>query len=169
LSDIVTEVDKYKRGWRGGLPETPCGSGSTLAVTEQQREWIPLMVERYGIKSIADVGAGDLNWMKHMDLPGVDYVPYDLVPRDESVVQFDLVNQVPPPVDMVMCLWVLNHFPFEHCRQALANIKASGCQWLMMTDRPIWRNEQPPEIVMDCVEMLVLNAKGDNIQLIELC
>lgn len=168
MRDIVLDTRKYQTGWTGGLPETKCGSGSMLRNTKRQREWIPRIIEKYGIRSIADIGAGDLNWIKTMDLSGVDYTPYDLVPRADHVVKFDLVEQVVPKVDMIMCLWVLNHFPVESSRKAIANIKASGSKYLMMTDRPIWHCDQPEEIIMPYVERIVLNAKQDAILLIEL-
>jgi len=38
----------------------------------------------------------------------------------------------------------------------------------MMTDRPRWREEQPPEIEMPYLERLVLNKKMDSIVLVEL-
>lgn len=161
MSDIITEVDKYKRGWTGGLPETPCGSGSRMRETTQQREWIPQVIKKYGIKSIADIGAGDMNWINKTDLCGVDYTAYDLVPRNSSVKRFDLVQEVPPKVDMIMCLWVLNHFPFDHCRQAIKNLKASGAKYLMMTDRLAYRKDQPPEIDMPYIERITLK-KGEN-------
>lgn len=169
MTDIITEVFKYQKGWTGGLPETPCGSGSTLAHTKQQREWIPVIIEQYGIKSIADIGAGDLNWIKQTDLRAVEYTAYDLVPRDPSVVQFDLIKEIPPRVDLIMCLWVLNHLPYEHCQQAIENLKASGAKYLMMTDRPRYHKDQPPEIHMEAVEELILKGTTkDSIKLIAL-
>ena len=166
--DIVYDVTKYEKGWTGGLPETQCGSGSMLRNTKAQREWIPQMVEKYGIRSIADIGAGDLNWIRKMSLGRVDYTAYDLVPRHESIIRFDLVAEIPPPVDMIMCLWVLNHFPMDNSRQAIANLKASGSKYLMMTDRPRWHKDQPEEIKMPYIEKLPLNPIGDSIMLIEL-
>lgn len=168
MSDLVTDIDKYKQGWTGGLPETPCGHGSKLFVTKKQREWIPEIIEKYGIKSIDDIGAGDMNWIKKTDLKGVKYTPYDLVPRETSVIEFNLVEQVPDKVDMIMCLWVLNHFPYDSCVQAIKNIKASGSKYLMMTDRLRYREDQPNEIDMPYVDKLVLNDKGDSIMLIDL-
>src|SRR5574341_1448243 len=118
MSDIVTDVAKFSRGWRGGLPETPCGYGSTLEATEAQRRWIPTLISRYAIRTIVDVGAGDLNWIRHTDLRGAQYTPLDLVPRRPEVKAFDLVRQVPPQADLLMCLWVLNHLDLESCRKA---------------------------------------------------
>jgi hypothetical protein len=162
MGDIVTEVEKYENGWRGGLPETPCGSGSKLSNTTEQRKWIPEVIHKYDIKSIADIGAGDLNWIKHTHLPSdIEYQAYDLVPRAPEVRKFDLIHQIPPKVDLIMCLWVLNHMPYDHCKQALDNLKASGAKYLMMTHRPVWLHEQPPEIDMPYLERIYLNVKQD--------
>ena len=109
MGDVVTDIRKFTAGWRGGLPETECGSGSRIKNTVEQREWIPQIFEKYEIRSVADVGAGDLNWISLIDLSGIDYLPLDLVPRHPKVKQFDIVNEVPPQVDMILCLWVLNH------------------------------------------------------------
>ena len=164
MSDIVTDIEKLKKGWHGGLPETPCGYGSTIEATRAQRDWIPKIIKKYHIKSVVDVGAGDLNWFGKMKLPKTLRVLHcDVYPRHPDVVEFDLLHESPPPADLILCLWVLNHFNLESCRQALANLKASGSKYLMMTDRPIWHHEQPPEIVMEYVEELKLNEKGDRI------
>jgi hypothetical protein len=165
MSDIVGDVEKFKQGWMGGLPETPCGYGSTAAATKAQRHWIPRLIEKYAIRSIVDVGAGDLNWIRGTDLKGAKYTALDLVPRLPEVKRFDLVQEVPPAADLLMCLWVLNHLPFDASRKALANLKASGSKYLLQTDRPIWHHEQPPEIVMPFIEELKLNEKGDRILL----
>jgi hypothetical protein len=165
VGDIVSSVEKFREGWVGGRPETECGAGSTLEATKAQRRWIPGLLEKYAVKDIVDVGAGDLNWIRHTDLRGARYTPLDLVPRCAEVNAFDLVREVPPAADLLMCLWVLNHLDLEPCRAALANLKASGGRYLLMTDRPIWHCEQPPEIVMPYVEELKLNEKGDRILL----
>lgn len=169
MSDVFTEQKRFAQGWTGGLPETPCGSGSKLENTKAQRQWIPRILSKYRIKSIVDIGAGDLNWLKHMPLDGIEYTPLDLFPRFADIKQFDLVREVPPPADLIMCLWVLNHMPFDDCQAAIANLKASGNRWLLMTDRPKWHYEQPPEIRMEVTDELLLNPKtGDRIILVEL-
>jgi len=167
MGDIITEVAKYQKGWKGGLPETRCGSGSKISNTVEQRDWLPDIVERYGIKSIADIGAGDLNWMKLVDWD-VEYNAYDLVPRHKDVVEFDILKDDIPKAECILLLWVLNHFPFDHCEAALDKVIGSGAKYLIMTDRPIWREEQPPAICMPYIEELVLNEKGDRILLIDL-
>lgn len=167
-TDIVYDVGKYRQGWNGGLPETPCGYGSKLEATVEQREWLAKVFAKFEITSIADIGAGDLNWIKHMDLTGINYQAYDLVVRDPSVTRFDLLQEVPPKVDCILLLWVLNHMEFDDCRKALQNIRASGAKYLIMTDRPKWHDEQPPEIQMQALDALLLNEKGDRLKLIRL-
>ena len=167
MGDIITNREKYVRGWTGGLPETECGYGSRVGVTKDQRKWLPEMAKKYGIKSVADIGAGDLNWIHLMDWD-VDYTAYDLVPRHSSVIEFDLTSQIAPRVDCLLCLWVLNHMPYDASQAAIRNLKMSGSKYLIMTDRPVWHHEQPPEIQMTALESLTLTGKGDRMLLIEL-
>jgi len=168
LSDIILDVERYKKGWKGGLPETPCGMGSRVSETVLQREWIPKMIRKYKIKTIADIGAGDLNWIQHMKMPkALEYKAYDLVPRHPDVMSFNLLEEIPPKVDLIFCLWVLNHFTYEHCLIALENLKASGSKYMMMTHRPIWAHEQPPELNMEALETLIIREdKQDQIKLV---
>jgi hypothetical protein len=170
MSDIVGDREKFSRGWQSGMPETPCGSGSTMARTAAQRAWLPGMLQRHGVRSIADIGAGDLNWIQATAIPaGVAYTAYDLVPRHPRVRAFDLVTDMPPAVDLIMCLWVVNHLPYEAARKAIANLRASGARLLLMTDRPRWHHEQPPEIHMPYIEKLDLGTDaGDRLLLISL-
>jgi len=159
MSGIITEVAKYQKGWTGGGDETPCGFGSRVVTTQVQREWIPRMVEKYQIKSIADIGAGDLNWMRLVEWPHpVDYQPYDLVPRSDGVTQFDLIHQVPPKVDLILCLWLLNHLPEHHALAALNNLRASGAKYLIYT----WWDAMADFLDLGYIETAVMrtNAKG---------
>lgn len=135
--DIITDRSKFADGWRGGLPETPCGGGSTVENTRRQRAWIPRIVEKYRIHYIANVGAGDLNWWGQMPLPaGTTTYHLDLVPRHENAQWFDVVADVPPKVDLIMCLWVLNHLPSDDREKAMENIRASGSRYLLATPAP---------------------------------
>lgn len=157
MSDIITNVEKYKRGWTGGLPETPCGHGSKLSVTSKQRLWIPRQVDKYEIKTISDIGAGDLNWISKVKFDDdVKYTPYDLVPRHESVTSFNLLETIPPKSDLLMCLWLLNHFPEKEHTLAFENLKKSGSKYLMITQRVTWRDYN-----LNILDLLVLNDKKD--------
>jgi hypothetical protein len=137
MPDLITDVKKYKKGWSGGLPETPCGYGSKVNQTIIQRAWIPHIVEKYGIQSIADIGAGDLNWIGQVKWPHpIQYTPFDLVPRAEGVEAFDIIHEVPPASDLLMVLWLLNHLPEDHAQAAMNNLLNSGSKYLMLTYEP---------------------------------
>jgi len=161
------DINKYIKGWISGGSETPCGSGSKLSNTEAQCKWIPEMIVKHGVKTVADIGAGDLNWMSMIELPeDVQYQGYDLVPRHNSVKQFDLLVDIPPKVDLLMCIWVLNHMPRLEQLQAMRNIIASGCKYLMITNTPKWNQDYINNL--DYLELLELPIYEAELRLIQL-
>lgn len=127
-------MDKYQRGWQSGRPETVCGAGSTLAATRLQRLVLAQWAREYAIRHIADIGAGDLNWIRHVEWPhSVFYTAYDLVPRSPEVIPFNIIEERAPRVDALLCLWVLNHLAVADAQQALRNLRESGSKYLIYT------------------------------------
>lgn len=166
MNDVITDPEKYQKGWTGGLPETPCGFGSKLRTTKVQRAWIPAIVKQYGIKSIADIGAGDLNWSSRTVF-GCKYTAYDLIPRKPDVIKLDILTDKLPGADCLMVLWVINHFPPDMQKLAIDRLLSSGSRYLMMT----WDNRMQPYTDIKPIETEVLrHSKGVNfeIRLIEL-
>jgi hypothetical protein len=101
--------------WNSGHPETPCGKGSLLSETKLIREILPKIISRYEVSTIADVGCGDQNWIKHTELKDAEYFGFDveIIPGNKyrSVPEpFDLLTDIlPRPFDLIMCIYVLNH------------------------------------------------------------
>lgn len=122
----------YPTEWRSGLPETPCGKGSKLSETGPLRAWLPKIVERYQIRTVADVGAGDMNWIRHVEWD-VEYQAYDVRPRDRSVKKFDVCRDVLPKTDLILLIAVLQHLRIDEANAALDRIKESGSRYLLMT------------------------------------
>src|SRR5205085_11452368 len=60
-------------------PESVSGRGSTLARTEVIRRTLPLLLASVRAKSLLDAPCGDFNWMRHVDLGGVEYIGADVV------------------------------------------------------------------------------------------
>ena len=163
----MNNIEKYEKGWRTGLPETACGIGSKLENTERQRKWILEIVKKYNINTINDIGAGDLNWVSHIDFPDtVQYTPYDLVPRQPNVVKFDLIKEIPPAADLIMCIWVLNHFPDEQSVKAMENIKASDAKYLIITNTPRWNQSYIEEL--GYIDKILLEKNDSELRFIEL-
>jgi hypothetical protein len=127
----------YRRSqWKSGLPETLCGSGSRIENTEIIRGYLPQVVNDYDIESIADIGCGDRNWIKTVDLP-CRIASYDYMPLLPEVAKLDCVTDVIEPVDLVLCIAVLNHLHPDDAQRAMHNFKASGSKYLLATHSSI--------------------------------
>ena len=122
----------FVAGWRSGGNETLCGRGSTIRETKIQRKWIPEMVAKYGVKDIADLGAGDLNWSSRTAF-GCDYTPYDLIPRTQGVEKLNILTDKLPEADCLMVLWVLNHFSPANQRKAMRKLLKADARYLIIT------------------------------------
>lgn len=136
--------DSYISKWQSGLPETPCGAGSKIENTEKIRSYLPNIIHDYKIKSIADVGCGDKNWIKLIDFPqDIAYSCFDVVPTSDDVIKFDAVTEIlPEPVDLIICIFVLNHLvKSQDSVRALHNFKMSGSKYLLMTN---YKGEEVP-------------------------
>ena len=129
--------------WLSGLPETPCGRGSTLASTESVREALPELVQKYGIRTVVDAGAGDLNWVQRVNWD-VEYYPFDLIPRHPKVQQADITRDVLPVCDLILCRHVLNHLQRFDVQQALKHFRDAGT-YLLATqmDQPLLPYDPP--------------------------
>lgn len=142
------EVFNYiyeKNTW--GSSESLSGPGSTLAVTHRIIDELPSILSYYKIHSFLDIPCGDFNWMKTLDLTGVDYIGGDIVndlinknkqyERDGvRFKQLDLLSSKLPSVDLIFVRDCLVHLPFVQIRSALRNIMRSDAKWLMTTTFP---------------------------------
>lgn len=120
-----------ERGWSSGLPETPCGIGSTLASTERIRAWLPGMAARYEISTVCDAGAGDMGWIRRVEWRVV-YRPFDLVPRHPEVTALDITTEALPSCDLILCRAVLNHLSETQVAAALERFRPVG-RYLLAT------------------------------------
>lgn len=134
-----------------GSQETPCGPGSTLKACASIIERLPLWIRALKIKSIVDLGCGDFHWIKEVDLSGIEYDGYDVVPlmvvaaRKHSTknIRFhhaDILGLAIPKADLVLCKDVFIHLPNEDVLSVLAAIASSGSRLLASTTAPGWPN-----------------------------
>lgn len=111
---------------------------------------LPSLLARLQCRRLLDVGCGDWNWMRNIELP-CEYVGVDVVPEvieanrryERPGVTFSIADAVSdqlPTADVALCREVLFHLSFEEGLAALANIKRSA-RWLVATTDPtIWFN-----------------------------
>lgn len=121
---------RMSAGWKGS-DETVCGKGSSLANTAELRAYLPQLIKRYGIKLMCDAGAGDLAWIRTVEL-GCEYRAFDFIRRDPSVTELEISTQPLPPCDLILCRHVLNHLDPLRAQDALALFKQSG-RYLLAT------------------------------------
>ena len=125
----------FKNGWKG--LGTVCGWGSKIKHTKQIRHDLPRIIQylsnitNHTIK-INDAGCGDLWWWKKMQLDSIDYLGYDLFPKQSwtnSTYNCQKLNICQEPMrtcDLIVCRDVFIHWPNEYILQALDLFKQSG-------------------------------------------
>lgn len=129
--------------WRN--KESVSGDGSTMEQTQYIRAELPPLLKKYGIQSILDIPCGDFNWMKHVDLTGINYTGADIVKElidsnnqkyskpGVSFTTLDLTRDDLPKVDLVITRDCLVHLSEDRVRAAINNIKRSGSKYLLTT------------------------------------
>jgi len=146
--------------WESGKPETVCGKGSMYRQTKAHRKFIPHVIDKYDIWGIADIGCGDQNWI-HRCLPdGIEYRGFDIRPRRQDVVPFDVTREVlPEAYDLVLCIAVLNHLKPDQAERALRLIQMSDAKFVVMTYTAIDEYATPGEL-MESVFLRQRTVKG---------
>lgn len=131
----------------GGLPETACGAGSTMANTVSVRAALPELVRDLGIRRVLDAPCGDCNWISTVDLP--EYIGCDIndenlavaKARGMNVIHRDVVNDPLPDADLMICRDFHQHLPTSMVMKALAGFKRSGIRWLLATSHDVAGND----------------------------
>lgn len=128
--------------------ESVSGRGSILARTVVIRRELPGLLASVGARSLLDAPCGDFNWMRHVELPGVEYVGADVVPElvernraayegeGRRFVTLDIVRDELPRADVVLCRDCFIHLSFRDARAAIANFRGSGFGFLLATTPP---------------------------------
>lgn len=134
----------FEQGWPS--KDTVCGWSSTMENTENVRFILNrLLFEDLSIKSINDLGCGDLFWMKSVLQinPDISYKGYDCYRRaswDELEKQgydlnvADITKDKLEPCDLTICRDVMIHLPNNMILDLLDNIKKCGTKFLFATN-----------------------------------
>ncbi|MED2801144.1 class I SAM-dependent methyltransferase [Bacillus thuringiensis] len=153
MKDIFTYI--YKHNVWGGT-ESVSGTGSSVHESQQLINKLPSLLTVFEIKSILDAPCGDFNWMKHVSLPskskytGMDIVS-DLIKENNEIfqkenvkfVEKNIVNDLLPYADLIVCRDALVHFTFEDIFNTIQNFKRSGSVYLLTTHFPsLIKNEE---------------------------
>jgi hypothetical protein len=128
--------------------ESKSGEGSSLEQTKQIRQELPNLFNELQIKTFVDAPCGDHHWMKEIDLSNIKYTGIDIVEQiislnnnickadNKTFVCLDIVNEIVPKVDLILCRDCLVHLSFEQAIKVLKNFKQSGSKYLLVTTFP---------------------------------
>ncbi|KAB0644838.1 class I SAM-dependent methyltransferase [Burkholderia latens] len=132
-----------ERAWHS--TESISGWGSELRNTAQLIRELPGLLRRFGVKSILDVPCGDFNWMRHVDLAGIDYTGADIVPdlvvansrmwaaENRRFLHLNLLEDELPDADLILCRDCLFHFSHADVFRALARFANTSARYLLTT------------------------------------
>lgn len=130
-----------------GHSESLSGSGSSLKNTRNIIQELPKLLAHYKIRRMTDIPCGDFNWMKEVNLTGVDYIGGDIVDAlieknrniERNGIKFDIIdllNDKLPDVDLILTRDCLVHLSYEDIITAIRNIMRSDATWLLTTTFP---------------------------------
>lgn len=124
-----------------------CGPGSESKFLKGSGtiDFIGKLINRYNIKSINDCGCGLFeNWMCLIDLSEIKYIGYDINPLaiarnkfkfpEYEFFEFDIVNEITPYADLIICRDCLFHLPNDFNIKALNNFRKSKAKYLLSTE-----------------------------------
>lgn len=147
----LTIKQKFDYFYRNNIfegQESISGEGSSISQTRIIAAKLQKLCKELKIKSIVDAPCGDLNWIKHLDLGKVKYYGVDVVQtlidknmselstKSRTFICADLINYVPPKVDLILCRDCLVHLTFEDAKKVILNFKKSGSKYLLTTTFP---------------------------------
>jgi glycosyltransferase involved in cell wall biosynthesis len=143
VNTVFTNIYRFNK-WQS--IESISGSGSTMTQTEVIRRELPFVLSKLEIKTLLDAPCGDLNWIRHVDLKGIEYIGADIVEdliqvnknyfKNDKAKQFQLLNIITddlPSADMMLCRDCLVHFSEKNIHAFFENLKRNDVKYLMTT------------------------------------
>ena len=148
-----TFTDIYEKNlWQS--VESKSGPGSELKSTKKIRAELPILMSKFGIKSILDIPCGDMNWMNTIHFNGIKYIGADIVPAiiDTNMIIYphrefkvlDITSDILPQVDLIFTRDCLGHLSNDNVIKAIKNAKESGSKYLLATSFTKW--DKNPDI-----------------------
>ena len=165
MEDVFTDI--YNQSAWGTAHRN--GPGSTMALTHSIRMILKGIINKYEIKSIVDAGCGLYSWIDPVITPDLEYIGIDIVKKqieDNILAQMqsvfseqtgvhtrknlhfqyaDLMQELPETArnkDLIICKHLTQHLTAESTIKLLANFKASGCKYLLITNYDIGYNSE---------------------------
>ena len=148
MEEIFEKI--YKRNlWQSS--ESVSGKGSEIEAAQNLLEKLPLLLEKYNIRSITDAPCGDYNWMKKLNYKFEIYQGIDIVKEiiqnnkiyENTNIRFDCANILDcklKKTDLILCRDCFIHFDFSEIFHCINNFKQSEIEYLLLTNYDISQN-----------------------------
>ena len=133
-----------KNYWRN--EETVSGAGSTIEYTENLRNKLPELFEKFSVQTIFDAPCGDFNWMSYvLKENNLNYIGGDIVaPLIEDLnlkyknnttkfIDIDSIKDKFPEADLMICRNCLIHLSFRDMKHVLENYIDSNIPYMLTT------------------------------------
>lgn len=146
---FVSNKKKFTSIWKTNYwsdSESLSGPGSNMEYTKNIRKELPILFNKFNIKSIFDAPCGDFYWMKevlknaNVNYTGGDIV-YELIELNNqkykstkiNFINFDLTIDKYPDSDLWICRDVLFHLSNKDIFLTLQNFIKSDIQYMLTT------------------------------------
>lgn len=136
----------FNKTWTANLLHIPVsGVGSTVPHTHSIRKEIEQIIKTYNIQSIVDVGCGDFNWMREVNLGKASYTGTEIVNAlvetnqkyfgntQRKFLSLDICEETIPAAELVICRDCLVHLCLAEVEKAFANIRRANCRYFLAT------------------------------------
>lgn len=150
--DLIVPAEKrfeniYQKNYWGDS-ESKSGPGSRVDATSTLREELAFLLNKYNIKTLIDAPCGDFNWMKLMDLNGINYFGIDIVEdiikknnelyssKSKKFIRKNFINEIVPKGDLIICRDCLPHFSNINVKKAISNFISSKSKYLLTSSYP---------------------------------
>lgn len=155
IKDKFTETYSNHK-WKHGTGESKSGEGSSLYWTENYRDELTKIIDKYSIKKILDCSCGDWNWMKLLSDKLIDYTGVDIV---EELIKsnnekystnnikficsdmYSFLANNKEEYDLIICRHTFEHLPTEYGLNTMKLIKDKTKYFLFSSQDTIKNNE----------------------------
>jgi hypothetical protein len=125
--------------------ETVSGIGSKIENTKELLNQIPQILKEYNISSVFDIGCGDFNWMRKIDLSGINYTGGEIVAevvcankkyesKNITFKSFDITSDEIPTFDLIIVRGVLSFYNTKTVKSIINKIISSNSKYILLTN-----------------------------------
>jgi SAM-dependent methyltransferase len=144
MSTNFKNAEKFIQRKRNEGYESLCGPGSHLLNAKETIIFINNFLTNYNIKSMLDLGCGDWNWFKNIELNDIKYEGWDacdtMISDNRTKfgrhnIQFfkkDIISENYNTTDAIICRDVLFHLTVNNALTVIEKVKKS-CKYFITT------------------------------------